>query len=131
MNGNDKDADFALSGYFSYRFDEKPSCVEQSHKGIVVYSKVEFQTVKQSNVCGIESVFLTFETSLMKLHVVFMYCPPKEAIVGNMKNYFCKILELSDNSLPLIIMGDTNRELYKGTCKSTKKPSDRRFGYMS
>ena len=108
LNVKDRDEDYLLPGYTMHRFDAMSPSTSRPHKGMVIYSRLNGLTVQQSNVGEIETVITTLETGLSKMQVIFMYCPPNQATVDTMKRYFCKVLELTDERFPLIVMGDTN-----------------------
>ena len=64
------------------------------------------------------------------IHIVFKQYILVSLILNNRNSYMYNTAceNITDNAS---IYCHITMDLYKGTCKSTKKPSDRRFVYMS
>lgn len=74
----DKNKDYPLPGFNMYRVDANVSNdIERPRHGMVLYSQLEFKNLRSFILCGIETVFVSFDYKESILNHVFIYCPPK------------------------------------------------------
>lgn len=97
--------DFNLPGFKIAIFDSTSNLQ-------TVYDKCPGSLVWGNNVCNIEIVIGNVPFLDTRIHVCFIYCPPKEASLSKLKLLFQKVSTCIDLKEPVVIIGDFNVNLF-------------------
>lgn len=115
LKSSDKNEDYHLPGFTIQRFDSSVNHNnERPFYGIVVYSRLPLRSVKNLYLCGIETVVCSIEVKNEVVDLVFFYCPPRIATIGNFQLYVTSLfyMGLLNATKPFILMGDSNLDYF-------------------
>lgn len=100
-----------MPGFKIAIFDSTSNLDTRPYHGQTVYDKCPGSLFWGNNVCNIEIVIGNVPFLDTRIHVCFIYCPPKEASLSKLKLFFKKLSICIDLKEPVVIMGDFNVDI--------------------
>ena len=113
----DVDHDYALDGYSIRRFDFTARSVENSrpHYGLAIYSKYPLLLEQKLNILDMQIYIFQVTHQNNNIQIAFLYCPPKQSSLFNLKKAFQLIMSSVANQQKVVIAGDCNYDLIRDT----------------
>lgn len=103
--------DFNSPGFKIARFDSTSNLDTRPYHGQTVYDKCQGSLFWGNNVCNIEIVIGNIPFLDTRIHVCFIYCPPKEASLSKLTLLFQKLNICIDLKEPVVKIGDFNFDI--------------------